>query len=84
MANAYRNTGTHFRFDADDQLFHAKMRVQVLDADGEHFLEFVTQVATLLELVAWILDMLSGLSNQVGGTQPGVPKGVYEVTYTPT
>jgi hypothetical protein len=77
MATAVRNTGTHFRYDDDDHLWHAKLRAQVIDADGENFLEFVTKVATLLELVTWIIDTLGGLSLQPGYTVKGVPAGTY-------
>ena len=67
----FRNTGTRFRFDADDQLWHAKLRVTQLDVDGERFLEFVTKVATLVELLAWIADILDGLSARPGATVQG-------------
>lgn len=82
MATAVRNTGTRFRFDADDQLWHARLRAQILDADGEHFLEFVTKVATLVELLAWIADVLGGLADAPDYTVAGTPKGTYEVIYT--
>lgn len=82
MASAVRNTGTRFRFDADDQLWHAKLRAQVIDADGEHFLEFITKVATLVELLAWIADVLGGLAAMPGATVAGVPGGEYDVTFT--
>jgi len=77
MATAVRNTGTRFRYDADDNLWHAKLRAQVIDADGEHFLEFVTKVATLVELLAWIADTLGGLSLAPDYTVKGVPQGTY-------
>lgn len=82
MASAVRNTGTRFRFDADDQLWHAKLRAQILDADGEHFIEFVTKVATLVELLAWIADTLGGLSLAPGYTVAGTPAGTIELIYT--
>jgi len=83
MATTVRNTGTHFRYDADDSLFHAKMRVQVIDADGENFLQFVTKLATLAELAQWIIDILSGLANTPSASVKGVPKGTYTVTFVP-
>jgi len=83
MATAVRNTGTHFRYDDDDHLWHAKLRVQVIDSDGEQFLQFITKVATLVELLAWIADILSGLANVAGGTVKGVPAGAYSVSMEP-
>jgi len=56
--------------------------VKVIDADGENFLEFLNKVATLAELLAWIADVLGGLSAQPGYTVRGVPAGDYVVTYT--
>jgi len=82
MATAVRNTGTRFRYDADDNLWHVKLRAQVIDADGEHFLEFVTKVATLVELLAWIADTLGGLSLAPGYTVAGVPEGTYSAAVT--
>lgn len=82
MATTARNTGTHFRYDADDQLWHAKMRLQVIDADGENFIEYLTKVATILELLAWIADVLSGLAAAPGTTVAGVAAGEYQVIFT--
>lgn len=83
MATAVRNTGTHFRFDDDDHLWHAKVRVQVLDSDGEQFLEYLNKVATLLELLAWLADIFSGLANTPGYTVKGTAGGDYTIVYTP-
>ena len=64
MATAVRNTGTRFRFYGDDNLWHAKVRVTQVSSDGERFLEFVTKVATLIELLAWLADIFNGISAQ--------------------
>lgn len=61
MATAFRLTGTRMRYDADDSLWHIKLRVAQIAADGERFLEFITKVATLLEALAFIADTLNGL-----------------------
>ena len=81
MATTVRNTGTRFRFDADDNLWHAKLRAQVIDADGENFLEFVTKVATLLELLNWIAATLGGLTMAPTTSVLGAPKGTYTAIY---
>jgi len=83
MATTARNTGTHFRYDDDDHLWHAKLRVQVIDVDGEQFLQFITKVATLVELLAWIADVFGGLANVADSTVKGVPAGTYTVALVP-
>lgn len=62
MARTIRNTGTHFRFDGDDQLWHAKVRIKQEDGTGVNFEEFVTQVVTLLELIAWLEGLFATLN----------------------
>lgn len=73
MATAVRNTGTHFRFDGDDQLWHAKVRVAQVSADGEKFLEFLTKVATFLELLTWMAAIFDGLALAPGTSVQGHP-----------
>lgn len=73
MATAVRNTGTHFRFDGDTQLWNAKVRLAKTSADGEQFLEFVTKVATLLELLAWLASLFDGLAVVEDTTVQGHP-----------
>jgi hypothetical protein len=77
MANEYRVTGSRYRFDGDDQMWHAKMRVQQKAPNVEKYIEFATQVATLLELLAWIADILNGLAlSSVDATVAGHPATV--------
>lgn len=77
MATAFRNTGTRFRYDDDDHTWHARMRVQSIDTDGEKFLTFVTRVATLLELLAWIADVLNGMvASEAGAVVKGHPAAI--------
>lgn len=76
---ANRNTGTRIRYDADDLLWHAKVRVVQLDSDGEKFLEYLGKFATLLELVAWFIAIFDGLAAPVGNTVAGHPDGPLEV-----
>lgn len=83
MATATRNTGTHFRYDADDQRWHAKVRTTQLDADGESFKEFITTVVTLVELLAWLADLFDGLATGAGNTVAGHPTAGITVTMEP-
>jgi hypothetical protein len=71
MATAVRNTGTRFRFDGDDQKWHARVRLTETSTDGERFLEFITQVATLVELLAWIADIMDGVALDPDRTMQG-------------
>lgn len=64
MATTLRNTGTHFRFDGDDQLWHAKVRMQKQDGTGITIEEFVTALATLAELLAWLDVLFAGMNAQ--------------------
>lgn len=73
MAILARNTGTHFRFDNDKGAWEGKMRLKVINGNIVEFKEFVTQVATLLELLAWISDILSGLAAAPDTTVAGAP-----------
>jgi len=73
MATFARNTGTHFRYDSDKGTWDAKMRVKVVAGNAVKFKEFVTEVATLLELLAWLSDILAGLAAQPDTTVLGAP-----------
>jgi hypothetical protein len=76
MATVKRNTGTHFRYDADDSMWHAKVRVVDTATDGERFHEFVTQVATLLELLTWLAAIFNGSLLEPDVTVAGHPEPI--------
>jgi hypothetical protein len=71
MSTTARNTGTHFRFDNDEQLWKAKMRLQVITDGVVRVEEFITKVATILELIAWITDVLASVAARPGATVAG-------------
>lgn len=71
MAISARNTGSHFRFDADEGLWEAKMRLKVITDGIVRFEEFVTKVATVVELLAFIADVLGAVAARPGATVEG-------------
>lgn len=71
MASTVRNTGTRFRYDADDQKWAAKVRVVETSTDGEKFTEFITKVATWIELVVWLASVMDGIALSPGTTLLG-------------
>lgn len=71
MARTVRVTGAHYRYDDDTRLWNSFLRVIVKDGDGITFDEFVTRVATLTELLAWILAILDGYAAQADTTVSG-------------
>lgn len=79
-AATVRATGTRIRFDGDDLLWHAKVRVARVTGSSEEFLEFVTKVATLVELLAWIADIFSSMANTPGTTVMGHDATTISVT----
>lgn len=70
-----RNTGTHFRYDADDNLWHGKVFVKVVTEATERVKEFVAAFATLIELLSWISGILDSFANTPGMTVLGHPDG---------
>lgn len=73
MATVVRNTGTHFRYDSDKNVWEAKMRLKTVEGNKVSFKEFLTEVATLIELIVWISDILAGLTAVEGVTVEGAP-----------
>lgn len=73
MALIARNTGTHFRYDADDGTWNAKMRIKTVNGNKVDYKEYITQALTLLELLAWLTDILSSLAAQPGTEVLGAP-----------
>lgn len=72
MSTTVRNTGTHFRFDDDESLWKVRVRMQVKSDNTLRWDEFVTQVATLLELIAWLQALLDGYAAQADTTVRGL------------
>lgn len=79
-ASTVRATGTRIRYDGDDLLWHARVRVARVTAASEEFLEFATKVATLVELLAWIADIFSSMASTPGTTVMGHDGGTVSVT----
>lgn len=71
MATSVRNTGTRFRYDADDQKWKAKVRMTSTSTDGERFWQEVGEFITLLELLAFLSDMFNGIAGGVDTTLQG-------------
>lgn len=62
MATVSRVTGAKFRYDSDDELWNARINVKSVSEHLVELEEFVTRVATVVELLAWIADILGGIA----------------------
>jgi len=72
MALVARNTGTHFRYDDDDQQWKAKVHLKYTGSNEIDFDLFLGEFNTLAELIAWLQNIFTTAANRPDTTVQGM------------